>query len=458
MTPNDASVVHVVGGGLAGCEAALQLVRFGIPVHLHEMRPHTSTEAHRSGSLAEIVCSNSLKSTTTTTASGVFKLELRRLGCELLRLADTVSVPAGSALAVDRDRFSAVVEERIAGEALITVVREQVTQLPRCADAIWIIATGPLTAPSLRDDLVALTEDDGLYFYDAIAPTVTLDSLDLDRLYRAARYDRGEADYWNAAFDRNGYEAFVEALTTAERASVQSFDRSELFDGCLPVEEIASRGLKTLAHGPLRPVGLRDPKTGEHPYAVVQLRQENAEGTLFGLVGFQTRLRQAEQRRVLRMIPGLENAEFVRYGQLHRNFYLDTPRRLDPAFGLIDHPHLRFAGQITGVEGYVESIASGLWTAWLIASDRHGLRLPDLPGTTLLGSLLQGYLRDTTADHLTPMNVHFGLLPTLPDSPQGRRSKHDRKVAQGERAITHLTSWLRSDDVRAFLERSAPGC
>jgi methylenetetrahydrofolate--tRNA-(uracil-5-)-methyltransferase len=458
MSDQNPTAVHVVGGGLAGCEAALQLARFGLQVTLHEMRPVTTTEAHRSEHLAEIVCSNSLKSTALSTASGVFKQELELLGCELLRLAAQTSLPAGSALAVDRSLFSAAVEQRLSDNPLIEVAREPVDKLPRDPSVPWIVATGPLTSSPLRDDLVSLTENDGLYFYDAIAPTVTLESLDLDQLFRAARYDRGDADYLNAAFDKDGYLAFVEALTTAERADVQQFDAAELFDGCLPVEEIASRGVDTLAFGPLRPVGLRHPKTGMRPHAVVQLRQENAEGTLFGLVGFQTRLRQGEQRRVLRMIPGLAKAEFVRYGQLHRNFFLDSPRILDTRFALGSQPNLHFAGQITGVEGYVESIASGLWTAWLVASEILAMPLPNLPQTSLIGSLLQGYLQDTTAKRLTPMNVNFGLLPPLEDAPRGRRGKHDRKIALGERAQLDLKTWLDDKSVRPLLEHTAPGC
>jgi len=454
----DLAPVHVVGGGLAGSEAALQLAGFGLSVILHEMRPVRATPVHRGGDLAQIVCSNSLKSTEPTTASGAFKTELGRLGCRLLELAAREAVPAGSALAVDRERFSARVAAALAAAPGVELRREPVDALPRASASPWIVATGPLTDDALREDLGRLTGSAGLHFYDAIAPTVTLESLDQTRLYRAARYDRGEADYLNIPLDRDQYRAFVAELLAAERAGVQEFDRSELFEGCMPVEEIAASGPDTLAFGPLRPVGLRDPGTGRQPHAVVQLRQENAEGTLYGLVGFQTRLKQGEQRRVFRALPGLQNAEFVRYGQLHRNFYLDTPRVLAPDFSLPAHPHLRFAGQITGVEGYVESIASGLWTAWRTAADVLGLALPPLPPTTLLGALLEGFLRDDTSSRLAPMNVHFGLLPRLTDGPRGRRGKHDRKLILTGRATADLDAWLAHPQVRRLLDRRAGGC
>jgi len=454
----DQSPVHVVGAGLAGSEAALQLAAFGLPVVLHEMRPVRSTPVHEGDALAQVVCSNSLKSTEPATASGAFKAELGRLGCRLLELARGAAVPAGSALAVDRERFSAAVAAALAESPNVEVRRAPVDSLPREDRAAWIVATGPLTDGPLREDLAALTGSEGLHFFDAIAPTVTLESLDESRLYRAARYDRGDADYLNVPLDAKEYEAFVAELLAAEKAGVKDFDKGDLFEGCMPVEEIAARGPETLAFGPLRPVGLRDPRTGRRPHAVVQLRQENAAGTLYGLVGFQTRLKQGEQRRVFRLLPGLEKAEFVRYGQLHRNFYLDTPRVLAPDFSLPERPHLRFAGQITGVEGYVESIASGLWTAWLTAADRFGLALPPLPRTTLLGALLEGFLRDRTGDRLTPMNVHLGLLPPLADGPRGRRGKRERKLALGARALDELDAWLAAPPVRSLLDRRSGRC
>jgi len=444
--------VHVVGGGLAGCEAALQLSRFGFAVVLHEMRPGASTPAHRGGDLAEIVCSNSLKSTDPATASGVLKTELDLLGCRLLAAAREASLPAGSALAVDRDEFARRVGALLAADPGITVVREEIAALPDEDGVDWIFATGPLTSPDLQADLARATGSDGLHFFDAIAPTVLRESLDETVLFRASRYGRGGDDYLNAPFDEAGYRDFVAALVAAERTPVADFDRAALFAACQPVEEIAESGPETLAFGPLRPVGLSDPRDGRRPHAVVQLRQESRDGALYGLVGFQTRLRQGEQRRVFRMIPGLARAEFVRFGQLHRNFYLDTPRVLDRRFALPARPHLRFAGQMTGVEGYVESIASGLVTAWLLAAERRGRPLPDWPPESMLGSLLHGFLFDTTSDRLSPMNVNFGILPPLADPPRGRRGRRERKLALGERCRLATEAFLAADAVRVLLD------
>jgi methylenetetrahydrofolate--tRNA-(uracil-5-)-methyltransferase len=444
--------IHVVGGGLAGSEAAFQLARFGIPVVLFEMRPLRSTPAHRSAHLAEIVCSNSLKSTDPATASGLFKEELERLGCRLLPMAREHAVPAGAALAVDRERFAAAVTERIAGEPLISVRREEVRALDPQEGSRWLLATGPLTSDSLQQQIERLAGQAGLHFFDAIAPTVTRESLDLDRLYRATRYDRGEADYLNAPLDEPSYRRLVGELLAAEKADLHDFDRSSLFPGCQPIEEIAASGPDSLAFGPLRPVGLKDPHREVQPYAVVQLRQENREGTLYGLVGFQTRLKWGEQKRIFRLIPGLADAEFVRLGQLHRNFYVDTPRVLSRRFALKTAPRIRLAGQITGVEGYVESIASGLLVAWLLAAEQHGLELPPWPPTTLLGALNQGYLFDTTSPRLSPMNVNFGLLPPLNRRIRGKR---ERKLALGERALSDLDAFLAHGDVRRLLAAGA---
>ena len=453
MSPR-AGAVHVVGGGLAGCEAALQLARLGLPVVLHEMRPDCPTPAHRTGRLAEIVCSNSLKSLAPATASGLLKAELDRLGCRLLGAARRAAVPAGAALAVDREAFSAEVEALLAVEPLITLARGEITALPAGAAAAWIVATGPLTSPALLAEVERLSGRAGLHFFDAIAPTVTRESLDETRLYRAARYDRGEADYLNAAFDEPAYRAFHAALMGAERAQMHAFDRGELFQGCQPIEEIAASGPDTLAFGPLRPVGLRDPRTGRRPFAVVQLRQENRAATLYGLVGFQTRLKWGEQGRVFRLIPGLEAAEFVRYGQLHRNFYLDTPRALAPGFALPARPDVRFAGQVTGVEGYVESIASGLVTAWLTAADLRGEPLPPWPRDTLIGALLFDFLYDATAPRLSPMNANFGLLPPLPAPPRAREA---RNLARAARALAALETFLAQPAPARLLAGSGAG-
>ncbi|MCP4572124.1 MAG: methylenetetrahydrofolate--tRNA-(uracil(54)-C(5))-methyltransferase (FADH(2)-oxidizing) TrmFO [bacterium] len=434
------SHVTVVGGGLAGSEAALQLARWGIPCRLVEMRPEVPTPAHTTGRLAEIVCSNSLKSTAPATPSGLLKEELDLLGCRLLDCARATAVPAGAALAVDKDEFSEAVEAAVAAEPLITREAGEITSLPEQPDHLWLLATGPLTSAELVADLGRTTGAPALHFFDAIAPTVTSESLDLDVLFRAARYDKGEADYLNAALDREAYAAFHAALLEAEKAPVHDFDRADLFDGCQPLEEIAAGGEKSMAFGPLRPVGLADPRTGRRPHAVVQLRQENREGTLYGLVGFQTRLKFGEQQRVFRLLPGLARAEFVRFGQMHRNFYLDTPRCLARDFSLAARGDVFVAGQMTGVEGYVESVASGLLTAWHVAARLAGRILAPLPATSMLGALLGGFLFDTTAGRFSPMNANFGLVPDLPGRVRGKR---ERKLAKAARARTALAAWFR---------------
>ncbi len=436
--------VTVVGGGLAGSEAALQLAARGLRVRLCEMRPGRTTPAHRTGNLAEIVCSNSLKSTAPATPSRLLKDEMDRLGCRLLDLARQSAVPAGAALAVDKDEFSRRVEEAVAAQPTLDLVREPIEELPEIPHHRWLIATGPLTSDALVRCLGEMTGLPALHFYDAIAPTVTLESLDQSRLYRAARYDRGEADYLNAALDQDQYRTLVSDLVESEKADVHDFDRSELFSGCQPIEEIAASGPQSLAFGPLRPVGLVDPATGVRPHAVVQLRQENREGTLYGLVGFQTRLKYGDQKRILRKIPGMESAEFVRFGQLHRNFYLDSPRCLRSDFSLAHRPDVHVAGQITGVEGYVESISSGLMTALQVAAACGKLTLTAPPPETMLGGLLGGFLFDRTTDRFSPMNANFGLLPDLGYKVRGKR---ERKLAKAERALTALEAWLASVDL-----------
>jgi methylenetetrahydrofolate--tRNA-(uracil-5-)-methyltransferase len=438
MTPSSGAVT-VVGAGLAGCEAALQLARFGIPVRLVEMRPVRSTPVHQSGDVAEIVCSNSLKSTILSTASGLLKKELDLLGCQLLDCARTASVPAGAALAVDKEKFSSEILARLEKEPLISLVREHISELPLIADHTYLLATGPLTSEELVEHLGELTGRPSLHFFDAIAPTVTAESLDTDILFRAARYGKGDSDYWNAPLDQQQYQTLHEDLLAAEKAPVHDFDRADLFDGCQPIEEIAASGQKSMAFGPLRPVGLENPNTGTRPHAVVQLRQENHEGTLFGLVGFQTRLKFGEQKTVFRKIPGLEKAEFVRFGQMHRNFYLDTPRCLKRDFSLPNRPDIFIAGQMTGVEGYVESIASGLLTAWKIVARRGPDPLPTLPRTTLMGSLFSHFLFDQTSDRFSPMNANFGLLPDLGCKVKGKK---ERKEAKAQRAIVAMQEWI----------------
>lgn len=433
------AAVTVVGAGLAGCEAALQLARFGISVRLLEMRPDQKTAAHESGDVAEVVCSNSLKSTVLSTASGLLKKELDLLGCVLLDCARAASVPAGAALAVDKKEFSSKVQAQLDCNPLITLERTAVQDLPFIENHFYLLATGPLTTDELVEQLGELTGKPALHFFDAIAPTVTAESLDTDILFRAARYGKGDSDYWNSPLNAEQYETLYENLITAEKAEINDFDRADLFDGCQPIEEIAASGPKSMAFGPMRPVGLDDPKTGRRPHAVIQLRQENMEGTLFGLVGFQTRLKFGEQKRVFRQIPGLENADFVRYGQMHRNFYLDTPRSLKRDFSIPERSDIFLAGQMTGVEGYVESIASGLMTALKLSARMGLLELSPMPANTMMGSLLGRFLFDTTSSRFSPMNANFGLLPDLVERVRGKK---ERKEAKAQRAVEAMQEWL----------------
>ncbi len=435
--------VSVVGGGLAGCEAALHLAGAGFDVRLLEMRPNVQTPAHQTGDFAEIVCSNSLKSTAAATASGLLKTEMGMLGCHLLECAAEAAVPAGSALAVDKEVFSKVVTARLLAQKNISVERSEVSNLPEMENHVWLLATGPLTSPDLVSEIGRIAGQPSLHFFDAIAPTVTLDSLDLNILYRAARYEKGDSDYLNAALNESEYNALYEGLITAEKAEVPDFDRNHLFDGCQPIEEIALSGPQSMAFGPLRPVGLNDPRTGERPHAVVQLRQENMAGNLFGLVGFQTRLKFGEQKKVLRTIPGLANAEFVRYGQMHRNFYLDTPRSLNRNFSFPNRKDVFVAGQMTGVEGYVESIASGMVSAKHIIASQQNRIIPFLPRATIIGSLLHSFLFDTTSSRFSPMNANFGLVPDLKQKVRGKRF---RKAAKWDRAIDALDQWIKMND------------
>jgi len=437
-----AAVVTVVGAGLAGCEAALQLARLGVKVRLVEMRPDHPTAAHESGDVAEIVCSNSLKSTVLSTASGLLKKELDLLGCRLLDCARKASVPAGAALAVDKKEFSSQVQKLVDDEPLITLDRAHVKELPFIENHFYLLATGPLTTDELVEQLGGFTGKPSLHFFDAIAPTVTAESLDTEILFRAARYGKGDSDYWNSPLNTEQYENLYQNLIAAEKAEIHDFDRSDLFDGCQPIEEIAASGPQSMAFGPMRPVGLEDPATGRRPHAVIQLRQENIEGTLFGLVGFQTRLKFGEQKRVFRQIPGLENAEFVRYGQMHRNFYLDTPSSLKRDFSLPARPDIFLSGQMTGVEGYVESIASGLLTAWKLNSRLTGEPLGVLPSTTMMGSLLGRFLFDTTSSRFSPMNANFGLLPDLETRVRGKK---ERKEAKSQRAVLAMEKWLENN-------------
>lgn len=424
------SKVYVIGGGLAGSEAAWQLAKRGIKVILFEMRPKVMTPAHQTGYLAELVCSNSLGAQGLDTASGLLKEELRLLDSVILECAYASKVPAGKALAVDRERFAKLVSERVSSNPLIEIVREEVKEIPD--DGEVIIATGPLTSPSLAQKLKEFLGSEYLYFYDAVSPIVTYESLNMERIFKGSRYGVGE-DYLNCPMTKEEYEAFWEALVSAERHPLHPFEDPKYFEGCLPIEVIASRGKETLLYGPLKPVGLIDPKTGKEPYAVVQLRKENVEGTLYNLVGFQTNLKWSEQKRVFSMIPGLENAEFVRYGVMHRNIFINSPILLDRSLRLKRDRRLLFAGQIVGVEGYMESTAMGLVAALSVISDGR----VEFPEETMIGSLLR-YITTADARNFQPMNANFGILPPLETK---ERDKTKRKIKLSDRAIRALTNW-----------------
>lgn len=421
----------VVGGGLAGCEAAWALASRGVRVTLYEMRPVRQTPAHRTDRLAEIVCSNTFKSTELTNAHGLLKAELRLLGSLLLEVADLARIPGGAALAVDRDIFSAEVTRRILEHPLITVVREEVTELP----SPGIVATGPLTSERLAEVIRRRLGLDALAFYDAIAPIVSAESLDLSKLYRMSRYGKGGGeDYLNAPMNREQYEAFVEALLAAEQFEGHDFDPIPYFEGCLPIEEMARRGRDTLRFGPMKPVGLPDPRTGREPYAVVQLRQEDKAGQMWNLVGFQTRLKIPEQKRIFRTIPGLEEAEFLRYGSVHRNTYLNSPAALSPHLSAKDDELLLFAGQLVGVEGYTESLGSGLLAGINLARMLAGEPPAIPPPETMLGALIR-YVHEADPAHFQPMNANFGLLPPLGEEVRDRRRRKELLAARALAAM-----------------------
>ncbi len=438
--------VHVIGGGLAGSEAAWQVARAGVPVVLHEMRPVRGTEAHQGQGLAELVCSNSFRSDDPQrNAVGVLHEEMRHCGSLILHAADAHKVPAGGALAVDRVGFSEAVEAAIMAEPLVKLRREEIAGLPPAEWDEVIIATGPLTSPGLAEAIGALSGEESLAFFDAIAPIVHRDTIDFDQAWFQSRYDKGEgADYINCPLDRAEYEAFVAALLAGDKTEFHEWEKTTpYFEGCLPVEVMAARGADTLRFGPMKPVGLTDPRTGRRPHAVVQLRQDNALGTLYNMVGFQTKLRHGEQVRVFRMIPGLERAEFVRLGGLHRNTFINSPRLLDGRLRLKAMPRLRFAGQITGVEGYVESAAIGLIAGRFAAVARLGSETAAPPRTTALGALLRHITGGADTASFQPMNVNFGLFPPLSPDP-GRHA--DRKPLMARRALADLDAWLRETE------------
>ncbi len=429
--------IIVVGGGLAGSEAAWQAAERGVDVTLYEMRPHKTTPAHVSDRLAELVCSNSLGSDLPDRASGVLKAELRTLGSLVLACADRARVPAGGALAVDREAFAAEVTRRVEAHPRIMVVREEVTAIP---DGPAVVATGPLTSAPLAAAIAELTGQEHLYFYDALAPIVSAESIDMAVAFRASRYGKGDADYVNCPMTEEEYGRFVDALLAAERIPLRGFEQedAQFFEGCLAVEVLAARGREALAFGPLRPVGLTDPRTGKRPYAVVQLRQDNLAGTLYNLVGFQTNLRYGEQERVFRLIPGLERAEFVRFGHMHRNTFINSPLLLEPTMAFRKRPGLFFAGQITGVEGYVGSVGSG-WVAGVNAARFVTGQEPlELSRVTMLGALCH-YVSCAAPESFQPMKANFGLMPPL-DPPV--RNKRRRYQAYAERALRNLKSQI----------------
>ena len=437
------SPVHVIGAGLAGCEAVTQLTRHGIPVILHEMRPVKSDEAHKTAYFAELVCSNSLRAGNIENAVGLLKEEMRRLGSLIMQKADEHQVPAGGALAVDRDGFAAAVTEAVKANPLVTVIHEEVTDLESLEGTV-IVASGPLTSDALFADIKKLLQADYLHFFDAAAPIVTADSLDYDKVYRASRYDKGGADYLNCPFyTKEEYVAFWEALCNAESAPVKDFEH-DVFEACMPIEEMAVRGEDTMRFGPLKPVGLIDPRNGKEAYAVVQLRQDNAAASLYNLVGFQTHLKWPEQRRVFGMIPGLENAEFVRFGGMHKYTYLNSPQLLDKHFNLRSNKRFYFAGQMTGVEGYVESAASGLMAG--LAAARAVLELPEVefPEVTAHGALAN-YISNPAIENFQPMNINFGLIPPLTVPIRKKREKNAQIAARALEALDGVLPALKTE-------------
>lgn len=428
------TTVTVIGAGLAGCECAWQLAKRGIPVRLIEMKPKKYTPAHVSPDFAELVCSNSLRSDELTNAVGLLKEELRRLDSLILESADRNRVAAGGALAVDREGFAKYITEKIRSHPIIEVIEEEATEIP---DGEVVIATGPLTSDAMADTIQRLCPEFDLHFYDAVAPIVTLESVDMDSAFFASRYDKGTADYVNCPMTQEEYTAFVRELCAAREAPVHGFDDGAVFEGCMPVEVMARRGEDTLRYGPLKPVGLRDPRTGEDNYAIVQLRRDNAEGTLYNIVGFQTHLTFGEQKRVFSMIPALRNAEFVRYGVMHRNTYLNSPQMLDRYYRLRSEPRIHFAGQMTGVEGYVESCASGMLVGIETAAQILGLEPVDFPQETAIGALGL-YVSGGSVGDFQPMNINFGIITPLDHRVRGKRNKNAEISARSLQILDEL--------------------
>ena len=426
----------IIGGGLAGSEAAWQAANHGATVTLYEMRPKTETAAHKTEQLAEIVCSNSLGSNDPRSAPGILKQEMRQLNSLIINVADTVAIPAGTALAVDRDQFAQKITQILTAHPNVQILREEIHDIPE--DVICIIATGPLTSPKLSEAIIQLTRSKNLYFFDAISPIVDTDSLNMDRIFRASRYDKGTADYLNCPMDKETYNQFYDALIQADRVQPKSFENIPYFEGCLPVEVMADRGRQTLAFGPMKPVGLIDPKTGTRPYAVLQLRAENHHRSCYNLVGFQTKLTYPEQKRVFRMIPGLEQAEFFRCGSIHRNTFINVPILLKDTLQLKKYSNVFFAGQLVGVEGYVEAAASGGLAGLNAARLLSGRRPITPPPTTAHGALLH-YITTCEPKHFQPINTNFGLFPPL-ETPI--RDKQKKRQAIQERALSDFQSWM----------------
>ena len=415
--------VIIIGAGLAGSEAAWQLAKRGVKVDLYEMGPKKMTPAHKTENFAELVCSNSLRANNITNAVGLLKEEMRRLDSLIIKCADATQVPAGGALAVDRDKFSQMITETIKTHPNINVIEEELLTIPK-GDYPVIVATGPLTSDSLSKDIRNYTKQDGLYFYDAAAPIIEKDSIDMEKVYLKSRYDKGEAAYLNCPMTKEEFTNFYNELITAEAAPLKEFEKEIYFEGCMPFEEMAKRGEKTLLFGPMKPVGLEDPKTDKRPYAVVQLRQDNSEGTLYNIVGFQTHLKWGEQKRIINMIPGLEHANVVRYGVMHRNTYLNSPQLLEKTYKLKEENNIYFAGQMTGVEGYVESAASGIVAALNALFNQEGKEII-FPTETMIGAMAN-YIVDSTSKNFQPMNANFGIIKPLPERIKDKKEKYER--------------------------------
>ena len=424
--------VNVIGAGLAGSEAAWQIAKRGVPVRLFEMRGVKSTPQHKTANFAELVCSNSMRGNSITNAVGLLKEEMRRLDSVIIDSADATAVPAGGALAVDREGFAEMVTKKVKEHPLITVMNEEVTEIP--FDELTIVATGPLTSDALSKKIIEFNGQEGFYFFDAAAPIVDVNTIDMEKVYLKSRYDKGEAAYLNCPMSKEEFENFYYELVAAEVVPLKEFEEEKFFEGCMPIEVMASRGIKTMLFGPLKPVGLEEPKTDKRPYAVVQLRQDNAAASLYNIVGFQTHLKWGEQKRVFRMIPGLENAEFVRYGVMHRNSFINSPELLEPTYQSKKVPNVFFAGQMTGVEGYVESASAGLLAGINAAKIAKGEETVVFPPTTAIGSLAH-YITHTSGKHFQPMNVNFGIIE---DFPERIRDKKERYTLIAERALEDL--------------------